>query len=90
LQSVHPSIVFLTKAFPEPAGTRQNLRSSNYSLPVRSMIFRPVAHSLNISTDYSAILDFVLALLPWQILMSLTMKKREKVGVAVAMSLGAM
>jgi hypothetical protein len=38
---------------------------------------------------YSAILDFVLAFLPWQILMSLTMKTREKVGVAVAMSLGA-
>lgn len=38
---------------------------------------------------YSAILDFVLALLPWQILMNLTMKRREKVGVAVAMSLGA-
>jgi hypothetical protein len=48
------------------------------------------AQSLNIITDYSAILDFVLALLPWQILMRLTMKRREKVGVAVAMSLGAM
>jgi len=38
---------------------------------------------------YSAALDFVLALLPWQILMGLTMKRREKIGVAVAMSLGA-
>lgn len=38
---------------------------------------------------YSAILDFVLAFLPWQILMNLTMKRREKVGVAIAMSLGA-
>lgn len=38
---------------------------------------------------YSAILDFVLAFLPWQILMSLTMKTREKIGVAIAMSLGA-
>jgi hypothetical protein len=38
---------------------------------------------------YSAILDFVLAFLPWHILMGLTMKTREKVGVAVAMSLGA-
>lgn len=38
---------------------------------------------------YSAILDFVLAFLPWQILMGLTMKTREKVGVAIAMSLGA-
>lgn len=38
---------------------------------------------------YSAILDFVLAFIPWQILKDLTMKRREKVGVAVAMSLGA-
>ncbi|GAB7327540.1 hypothetical protein MBLNU13_g11404t1 [Cladosporium sp. NU13] len=38
---------------------------------------------------YSAILDFVLAFIPWQILRNLTMKRREKVGVAVAMSLGA-
>ena len=38
---------------------------------------------------YSAILDFVLAFIPWQILKDLSMKRREKVGVAVAMSLGA-
>jgi len=38
---------------------------------------------------YSAILDFVLAFIPWQILKDLTMKRREKVGVAIAMSLGA-
>lgn len=31
----------------------------------------------------------MLAFLPWQILMGLTMKTREKVGVAIAMSLGA-
>jgi hypothetical protein len=39
---------------------------------------------------YSAILDFLLALLPWQILWDLQMKLREKIGVAVCMSLGAM
>ncbi|CAH0056297.1 unnamed protein product [Clonostachys solani] len=38
---------------------------------------------------YSAILDFVLAFLPWKILMGLTMRRREKLGVALAMSLGA-
>ncbi|OLN97764.1 hypothetical protein CCHL11_07918 [Colletotrichum chlorophyti] len=38
---------------------------------------------------YSAILDFVLAFLPWPILMAATMRKRERLGVAVAMSLGA-
>jgi hypothetical protein len=37
---------------------------------------------------YSAIVDFVLALLPWKIIMSLQMKRHEKIGVAVAMSLG--
>lgn len=38
---------------------------------------------------YSSILDFVLAFLPWKILMAMSMLLREKIGVAVAMSLGA-
>ncbi|KAI8685180.1 hypothetical protein NCS57_00186600 [Fusarium keratoplasticum] len=38
---------------------------------------------------YSAILDFVLAFLPWPILMGMSMRRRERLGVAVAMSLGA-
>ncbi|KZL82516.1 hypothetical protein CI238_11404 [Colletotrichum incanum] len=38
---------------------------------------------------YSAILDFVLAFLPWPILMGATLRRRERLGVAVAMSLGA-
>ncbi|KAH6853077.1 hypothetical protein B0I37DRAFT_358508 [Chaetomium sp. MPI-CAGE-AT-0009] len=38
---------------------------------------------------YSAILDFVLAFLPWQIIMGMSMLRRERVGVAIAMSLGA-
>lgn len=37
---------------------------------------------------YSAIVDFVLALLPWNIILKLQMKRIEKIGVAVAMSLG--
>ncbi|KAF5003122.1 hypothetical protein FDECE_10313 [Fusarium decemcellulare] len=37
---------------------------------------------------YSAATDFVLALLPWTMLWNLNMKKKEKFGVAVAMSLG--
>lgn len=45
---------------------------------------------LTSSSDYSSILDFVLAFLPWKILMSMSMLLREKIGVAVAMSLGAM
>ncbi|KAI8281405.1 Satratoxin biosynthesis SC1 cluster protein 4 [Colletotrichum sp. SAR11_57] len=39
---------------------------------------------------YSAVLDFVLAFLPWPILMRATMRRRERLGVAIAMSLGAM
>ncbi|KAK0391605.1 hypothetical protein NLU13_1105 [Sarocladium strictum] len=38
---------------------------------------------------YSAILDFVLAFLPWHIIMGVSMRRRERVGVAIAMSLGA-
>ncbi|KAF4981688.1 hypothetical protein FZEAL_2575 [Fusarium zealandicum] len=38
---------------------------------------------------YSAVLDFVLAFLPWPILMGMSMLRRERLGVAVAMSLGA-
>ncbi|KAK2594761.1 hypothetical protein QQS21_007508 [Conoideocrella luteorostrata] len=38
--------------------------------------------------SYSAATDFILALIPWAILWKLQMKRREKFGVAVAMSLG--
>ncbi|EGO52363.1 hypothetical protein NEUTE1DRAFT_90554 [Neurospora tetrasperma FGSC 2508] len=37
---------------------------------------------------YSAVCDFVLALLPWRILMRFHMYRGEKVGVAIAMSMG--
>ncbi|ORY56339.1 uncharacterized protein BCR38DRAFT_451083 [Pseudomassariella vexata] len=37
---------------------------------------------------YSGAMDFVLALLPWTIIMHLQMKPKEKIGVAVAMSMG--
>ncbi|KAJ5373446.1 hypothetical protein N7517_005452 [Penicillium concentricum] len=37
---------------------------------------------------YSGAQDFVLALLPWTIVWNLQMRKKEKLGVAVAMSLG--
>ncbi|KAK1452798.1 hypothetical protein CCUS01_10672 [Colletotrichum cuscutae] len=37
---------------------------------------------------YSAVSDFVLALLPWKIVLSLQMRKHEKIGVGVAMSMG--
>ncbi|CAG8891153.1 unnamed protein product [Penicillium egyptiacum] len=37
---------------------------------------------------YSGAQDFVLALLPWTIVWNLQMRKKEKLGVAFAMSLG--
>ena len=33
-------------------------------------------------------MDFVLALLPWKLIWKLQMKRKEKVGVALAMSMG--
>jgi len=40
------------------------------------------------AAGYSGIMDFVLALLPWKVIWKLQMKRKEKVGVAVAMSMG--
>ncbi|KAI1761235.1 hypothetical protein GGR53DRAFT_522519 [Hypoxylon sp. FL1150] len=40
------------------------------------------------SSAYSALMDFVLALLPWPLIWHLKMKVKEKIGVAVAMSMG--
>ncbi|KAG7117882.1 hypothetical protein HYQ44_006005 [Verticillium longisporum] len=41
-----------------------------------------------VANSYSALVDFALALLPWKIVWKLQMKKYEKIGVAIAMSLG--
>jgi hypothetical protein len=35
-------------------------------------------------------MDFVLALLPWTILWNLQMKRTEKIGAGIAMSLGVL
>lgn len=37
----------------------------------------------------SAAWDFILAVLPWTFLRDLTLKRKEKVGVLIAMSMGA-
>ena len=37
---------------------------------------------------YSAGTEFALALLPWKLIWKLQMKRKEKVGVAIAMSMG--
>ncbi|OTB05616.1 hypothetical protein M426DRAFT_10365 [Hypoxylon sp. CI-4A] len=40
------------------------------------------------SSAYSALMDFVLAVLPWPLIWHLKMKTKEKIGTAVAMSMG--
>ncbi|KAK0655011.1 hypothetical protein B0T16DRAFT_396037 [Cercophora newfieldiana] len=40
------------------------------------------------SAGYSGAMDIVLALCPWVLLWNLSMLKREKVGVAICMSMG--
>ncbi|KAF7588697.1 hypothetical protein BBP40_005296 [Aspergillus hancockii] len=37
---------------------------------------------------YSGCMDFILALLPWVVIWKLQMRRREKLGIAIAMSLG--
>ncbi len=40
------------------------------------------------SAAYSALMDFTLAFLPWQFLWKLQMKRSEKIGVGIALSMG--
>ncbi|KAK3934750.1 hypothetical protein QBC46DRAFT_462456 [Diplogelasinospora grovesii] len=40
------------------------------------------------TSAYSGIMDLVLAIIPWKIIMSLQMQTKEKIGVALAMSMG--
>jgi hypothetical protein len=39
---------------------------------------------------YSGAMDLVLALLPWTVILKLQMKMKEKIGVALAMSMGVL
>lgn len=39
---------------------------------------------------YSGLMDVVLALLPWSVIWGLQMKRKEKIGVALAMSMGVL
>lgn len=56
--------------------------------PVNSRSF----WSANISSReaYSGAMDITLALLPWKIILSMTMNRREKIGVLIAMSMGVL
>lgn len=42
------------------------------------------------AATFSGVMDLALALLPWKIVMGLQMKRTEKLGVAVAMSMGVL
>jgi hypothetical protein len=39
---------------------------------------------------YSGAMDIVLAVVPWKIIWALTMNRKEKIGVMVAMSMGVL
>jgi hypothetical protein len=41
-------------------------------------------------TAYSAAMDIILAILPWKIIWKLTMNKKEKIGVLLAMNMGVL
>jgi hypothetical protein len=47
-----------------------------------------IINFLIFSAAYSAAMDIVLALLPWKVILPLNMRKKEKIGVGVAMSMG--
>lgn len=42
------------------------------------------------AASYSATMDILLALVPWTVIMKLKMERKEKIGVAICMSLGIM
>ncbi len=50
--------------------------------------FRVIVYYDIFSAAYSALMDFVLAFLPWKFLWKLQMKTNEKIGVGLAMSIG--
>ncbi|KAG7286887.1 hypothetical protein NEMBOFW57_009205 [Staphylotrichum longicolle] len=41
------------------------------------------------SSSYSAAMDFTLAILPWTFMWNIALRRKEKIGVVVAMSMGA-
>jgi len=43
-----------------------------------------------LQTVYSGVVDIILALIPWKVIWGLQMRKQEKVGVIIAMSMGVL
>jgi len=51
---------------------------------------KPTTDYYIFASAYSAAMDIALALLPWVVIMNLQMKTKEKIGVALAMSMGVL
>ncbi|KAL8386772.1 hypothetical protein RB595_010404 [Gaeumannomyces hyphopodioides] len=60
----------------------------NPTVPGRCWPINVIVDYATFSGLYSAAMDFILALLPWKVILGLNMRKVEKVGVALAMSMG--
>ncbi|KAH7038982.1 hypothetical protein B0J12DRAFT_764519 [Macrophomina phaseolina] len=60
----------------------------NPSVPGSCWPVNVVVDYATFSGAYSAAMDIILALLPWKVIMILNMRRAEKVGVALAMSMG--
>jgi hypothetical protein len=49
-----------------------------------------LGHTNDSLLAYSGCMDFILAVLPWAVLWKLQMRRREKFGIAIAMSMGVL
>ncbi len=76
----------------ECAGLNISPSTSPFFLGVRCSLSAHGPHLLKSCylLVYTATVDIVLAILPWPIIWSLQMTRKEKAGVAVAMSMGFM
>lgn len=52
------------------------------------MAINPYTNYAIFSGSYSSLVDIMLAMMPWPLIWGLQMKKKEKLGIALAMSLG--
>ncbi|KAI1485650.1 hypothetical protein F5X96DRAFT_690239 [Biscogniauxia mediterranea] len=71
-----------------PACERQALGETYVHLPAHCWGVIDATIIAMVINAYSALVDFALAALAWKIILSLQMKKHEKIGAAVAMSFG--
>ncbi|KAI9147114.1 hypothetical protein HJFPF1_13146 [Paramyrothecium foliicola] len=62
--------------------------TSPYKLPGACWEVKNPGYVNIVSSMYSALTDFVLAFLPWQVIWGLNMRKEERISVGIAMSFG--